>query len=414
MRQSKAYRRRGSMYVAVLGCALVVAVIGLSALTVTRIERSYADATADFARSRLYAQSAIEMGMLRIRNDPEWRTTYPSGVWETDRPIGEGTYTLEGIDPDDNNLKDRDTDPVVLTGTGVRGDTQYKLQVILVADTEPLTCLEVSLQAGNDAIFQDPATVSGNQIISANNTIQAVGSCTINPDCEAVNGFVGAITPGSKTSGITPRTMPDSATVFDYYITNGTLITVPDYRIDKHLISPASNPFGPTTNSQGIYVVDCQSQNIVITKSRIVGTLVLLNTGANSEIKPSVYWEPAVANFPVLLVDGTLKMDVGSTDLTESAAINFNPPGTPYEGAEDGDLDDSYPPIIKGLVYIRNDLFTANSVAIEGVLVVGNTLTSTGVLELNYRQTYLDEHPPGFGATTRMVVSQGTWRQVVD
>jgi len=121
-----------------------------------------------------------------------------------------------------------------------------------------------------------------------------------------------------------------------------------------------------------------------------------------------------VTNFPVLLVDGTFRMDVGSTDLTESAAINFNPPGTPYEGEEDGELDDSYPPIIKGLVYIRNDLFTANSVAIEGVLVVGNTLTSTGLLELNYRQKYLEEHPPGFGTATGMVISQGTWRQVVD
>jgi len=406
------------MYVAVLGCAMIVAVIGLSALTMTRIERSFAEGTSDFAQARLYAQSAIEMGLLRIKNDPDWRTTYPNGTWEggeTDpRLIGEGTYTLEGVDPNDNNLKDCDTDPVLLTGTGVQGDTQYKLQVILVADTEPLTCLEVSLQAGNDAIFQSPATVSGDQIISANNVIQAVGACTINPDCEAVNGFVGVISPGSKTSGIAPRTMPDSACVFDYYITNGTLITVPDYRIDKHLISPASNPFGPTTNPQGIYVVDCQSQNIVITKSRIVGTLVLLNTGSNSEIKPSVYWEPAVTNFPVLLVDGTLRMDVGSTDLMESATINFNPPGTPYEGEEDGDLDDSYPPIIKGMVYIRNDLFTANSVAIEGVLVVGNTLTSTGVLGVDYRQTYLDGHPPGFGAATGMVVSQGTWRQVVD
>ncbi len=406
--------RRGSIYIAVLGTAMLVTVIGLSALMTLRIERTCSEGTSDLAQARMHAQSAIEIGMHRIDTDADWRNTYPSGVWESDQPIGHGTYTLEGVDPDDNNLKDDDADPVVLTGTGVQGAARYKLQVTVVTEVDPLSCLEVSLHGGNSLIFSNPASVNGDQVISANNVIQAIGACTIMPDCEAVNGFLGAVGPGSKTSGIAPRAMPDEAAVFDYYIANGTPITVPGNRIDKYVISSGSNPFGPTTNPQGIYVIDCQLQDFTITKSRIVGTLVLLNTGSNSEIKPEVNWEPAIPNLPALLVQGPLKIDVGSTDLTESYTITLNPPGTPYLGIEDGDLDDSYPPIIKGLVYVSNDLSTANNVTIDGVMVVGNTLNGTGVLNLTYRQTYLDTPPPGFYTPAQMHVADGSWQQVVD
>lgn len=402
------------MYIMVLGATMAVAVIGLSVLTALRIQRRGAEGTIDFAQARLYAQSAIEIGMLRIENDSDWRNTYPSGVWEENKLIGTGMYTLEGIDPDDDNLKNNETDSVVLTGTGYKGEARYKLSVTLVAESAALTCLEVSLQAGADAVFEDPATAWGEQIISANNVIQAIGACTIYPACESVNGFMGAVGPGPTTSGITPREMPDPLTVFEYYIANGTYIIPPSYRIDKHLLSPASNPFGPTTNPQGIYVVDCLGNDLTITKSRIVGTLVILNPGPNSEIKPSVHWEAAVPNFPALLVEGAILMDVGSEPLTESSTINFNPPGTPYEGVEDGDLDDSYPAIITGLVYVSGNLQTANTSAIEGVLVVGGTLQSTGTLTLTYSQTYLTNPPPGFGNVTHMVISPGTWTQVVD
>jgi len=413
----KRHHRRGSMYVVVLGASTAIAVIGLAALTSLRINRHSMELTSDFADARLYARSAIEIGMFRIKEDPNWRTTYPllpDDVWELDQPIGSGTYTLKGVDPDDADFTNNDTDPLVLTGIGMQGEARCMLQVTLVAKTAPLSCLEVSLQAGADAVFEDPSTVWGEQIISANNVIQALGACTIYPNCEAVNGFVGAVQPGSATSGITPREMPDPLTVFEYYIANGTQITPPDYRIDKHLISPASNPFGPTTNPQGIYVINCWGADLTITKSRIVGTLVILNPGPNSEIKPSVHWEAALQNFPALLVEGGIRMDVGSDPLTESSAINFNPPGTPYEGVEDGDLDDSYEAIITGLVYVSDSLQMVNTSVIEGALVVGGTSRTTGTLTLIYSQRYLTDHPPGFGKQLGMDVSPGTWRQVVD
>ena len=407
------HRKLGSTYIMVLGTTLIVAVIGLSALTVVRVERRSSEGTADLAQARLNALSAIERGLHEIANDPDWRTNQSSGsTWASRTETETGSYSVSGVDPSDNNFKDRETDPVVLTGTGVKGDALYRLQVTLTADAAPLTCLEVSLHANNDLIFNS-ATLNSNQIISANDSVTESGS-VIDSDVEAVNAINGAGFTGGTTTGITPRTMPDPTTVFDYYVANGTSITVPGQRIDKMIISPDSNPFGATTDPEGVYVIDCQGLDFTITKSRIVGTLVLLRAGANSEIKPEVNWEPAVANYPALLVDGTIRIDVGSTSLAESSAINFNPFGTPYDTVWDDDLDDTYPPVVKGLVYVSTDLVTANAATIDGVVVVGNAFNGSGNIGLTYRATFLNNPPPGFTTAAQMYISPGTWSRLVD
>ena len=407
-----AHRRRGMMYAAVLGCAMLVTVIGLSALMALRVERRFAEGTADFAQARLYARSAVEMGFDRITRHSNWRQNYPSGVWEADQPIGTGTYTLEGVDPVDNDLRYLNADPVMLTGTGVEGNARYKLQVTLVGESLPLGCLEVALHAGNDLNFNNSIVV-GDQTISANNSVTESGS-TVSPDVEAVNSISGSGYTGTTTTGIAPRSMPDPVTVFDYYIDNGTEITVPGYLIENQLLSPTTNPYGPT-DPQGIYVVDCQTQNFTIRETRIVGTLVLLHAGAGSEITPQVNLEPAVSNFPVLLVEGSFTVNTGATALSESSAgVNFNPPGTPYAGSEDSLIDDSYPAVVKGLVYVSVDLVTNTNSAFEGVVVVGNTFTGPDNVTVNYGSAAHTNPPPGFAEPPQMLISSGTWRRVVD
>ena len=55
-----------------------------------------------------------------------------------------------------------------------------------------------------------------------------------------------------------------------------------------------------------IYVIDCGGQSIMVQNMRLAGTLVLLNTGSNSAIQGSVNMAPSVANYPTLLVSGSL------------------------------------------------------------------------------------------------------------
>ncbi len=125
------HRRRGSMYVVVLGATLSVFIIGLSALTVVRIERRSVAGVADLTQARLYAQAAIEMGFFYISDDPSWRDNRPHGTWVTDEPIGDGTFSLEVIDPDDDDLALDPNNFVVLTGIGVQGGATFRLKVTI-------------------------------------------------------------------------------------------------------------------------------------------------------------------------------------------------------------------------------------------------------------------------------------------
>ena len=430
MKSNAQYRRRGSMYLMVLGTSMAVTIIGLSALMVVRIQRYWAEGSNDLIQARLYAQSAIDIGLHRINEDPDWRNTYPSGVWEADRPIGNGTYTLEGVDPDDDNLKDDDADPVVLTGIGAQGEARYKLQVTLVSETRALTCLEVAFNTGGDLALDD-ATVNCNQIVSSNGSVTGVAASQINGNLEAYGTVIGVTVSGSTTTGITKRAMPDANTVYDHYIdiANGTPIdinTIPDdhgvYTISGVVVSPMSNPFGAgTTNPKGIYIIDVKGSSLAIEDSRIVGTLVILNGSPTcSYVQGTVNWEPAVSNYPALLVQGPLCLYMdGTVPLDEDDAdTSFNPEGTPYgdPGNWDSDTDDTYPSIITGVVYAESRLDVASSPVVDGVVVVGDNanVAPFTVLDLTFDRTYLDNPPPGFTDSAGMVIAEGSWKRVVD
>ncbi len=117
---------------------MTVAVIGIAALMALRIEHRTVETSADFAQTRLYAQSAIEMGFFWIADDPDWRSNLPTtGV------IGNGTFTLEASDPEPNNS-------FVLIGTGMQGEARYKLQVTVQPDNggyeiDPLSWRQVQV-----------------------------------------------------------------------------------------------------------------------------------------------------------------------------------------------------------------------------------------------------------------------------
>ena len=412
-------RRRGSIYPAVLAYASLVTIIGLSALLALRSQRRASEGEIDFSQARLHAHSAIEMGMWVIENNPAWRTTFPNGMWVENRSIGTGTYTLEGVDPNDGDLADSNLHPLVLTGTAVQGPARHKTQVRLEPGIQPLGCIGVSLHAGANLTF-DSAILRSDQTISANGRVDSINSSIV-ADVEAVTTINGTGYTGTTTTGIEPRSMPTSA-AFDFYLDRGTLIAVFDMpisgsrvRLEKVVLSPASNPYAAETNPTGIYLIDCQGLDMEIRFCRIVGTLVLLNPGPDSIVKQSVNWEPAVKNYPALLVRGALAISLDPADLSEAATgVNFNPPGTPDEDDEDTDLDDTYSSKIKGLVYVAGDLTASLFNTFEGVVVVGGTLNATGDLDLDYKSVYFDDPPPGFFEVSRMRVVAGSWKQVVD
>lgn len=139
-RGSRRHRRRGSLYVVVLGVSSSVMMIGLSALMAVRVERRAAADSGDFATARLHAQSAIELGFFWMRDDPDWRSNRPNkGLWTTGQAIGTGTFSLFVDDPDDNNISSEPNNFIVMTGIGTLGDATFQLEVTLSVDGAGLT-----------------------------------------------------------------------------------------------------------------------------------------------------------------------------------------------------------------------------------------------------------------------------------
>ena len=413
-------RRGAALYVVVLGVSLIVAVLGLAALSELHLQRETSERSHDMQCAQRYAQAAVEIGMQRIADDADWRNTYSNGAWESQQAIGGGTFSIEGIDPDDGVLNDSDADSIVLTGTGVHGSATQKVEVMLVPDPQALTCLEVALLVGSTLTVDAAATVTGSVTVASNNSIDGNNNGSFAPDSEAVTGYAQPLGPGSTTTGVAARDLPTWNDAIDYYQTNGTPISIASIpqvdsirTIEQVVLSASNNPYGANvTNAEGIYVIDCQSQDIRIRDCRLVATLLLLNAGSNSEISGSVNWSAAVSNYPVLLTE-TMAFNFSNADLVESST-NFNPTSTPYGGNSDTDTSDTYPSIIDGLIHISDDATTNNHPVFDGVVIVGNALQVFGDLDLSFRSTYLDDPPPGFVDNNNLLVNGNSWRQRVD
>ncbi len=574
--------RRGTIYMLVLFSCLIVATISLSSLQIMRLQgRSVASST-DFSEARNHARAALEIGMLRVRNDPFWRKNFGNGNWLTNQPIGAGAFTLSAVDPIDNDVTRGDNHPVVLTGTGMKGTAVFRTSVRLEIGPQVGSCLELSMISGNNSTVHS-STVTSDQVVGANGNYVLSGSAIVNADVAAYGSIGGGGYMKAVVQTNSKRIMPNSQTVLDYYTTNGTaipytalptwsqieFISNPNFEagtsawyaktnctllqstaqnldgsfsmlvksrtsnsdggaqdlptgilksgnkyslsmpvflktagtasavltltstgggtqsyatssvtrasnapvddnwlfpqkeitptwsgtlikatvslnvsnsgdyymdkvslidttyssnirvIDRQLLSPAVNPFG-STNAKGIYVINCAGNDVVIGRSRIVGTLIFLNPGGNSAIQDSVCWEAAVYNYPALLTNNTLNIKMSSTGLSESSlGINLNPAGTPYPytgGVSNTTATESYPSRITGIVYSKNDLKFSATSSVTGVVMAANDIyVNATSLTLNYGSMYLNDPPPGFDAgTISMKVAPGTWKRSVN
>ena len=168
------------------------------------------------------------------------------------------------VEDSDGNLTDGDTD-LKLKGVGRVGDVVQVMSVKLTTVGQALTCLEVAACAAGLIEFEGSSTITSNQTIHSNTSVNAAGSNTINADIECVGAITGGPYSGATTTPVPSRTVP-AAAVFDYYINNGTNIPItalpkagPNRIIHDVVLSAANNPYG-ATNAQGIYVIDCQGR----------------------------------------------------------------------------------------------------------------------------------------------------------
>jgi hypothetical protein len=171
---------------------------------------------------------------------------------------------------------------------------------------------------------------------------------------------------------------------------------------------------GPTVaNPNGIYWIDCGGGKLLVERSRILGTLVVLNPGAGSAIANGpIHMSPAKPGYPALMVSGNFAIRATSRVLNEAeSGVNFNPSGMPYEfnnplaGSTDTaptGNNDGYPSEIQGLVAVSGNLTFENTPRFRGQAIVGGAIA--GTYSLTYQPHSMINPPPsfyGYGYSTR-------------
>jgi len=119
------------VYFATLSVAVIVSVIGISAVLAVRVQRRTFEITNDAVKARFHAQSAMEMGMYKLHMNSNWRYTYTNDIWTPYLDIEQGTYRFKLVDEIDGNLGNDPTQPVRLYAQAKVGqaDRIYSVQL---------------------------------------------------------------------------------------------------------------------------------------------------------------------------------------------------------------------------------------------------------------------------------------------
>ena len=123
--------RRGGAYVLVLCLAMLLTVLGLSAISTARIGLRAQQFDSEAAQAVALAESAIELGLYHMTEDDYWRTTYTSAQWSTARPLGDGVIEFGLVDEDDGDLADDASEDVRLYGKACVGDSVRVVSVVV-------------------------------------------------------------------------------------------------------------------------------------------------------------------------------------------------------------------------------------------------------------------------------------------
>ena len=421
-RRRNARYERGGIYIAVLGASAIVMTIGLAAITSSRIQLKSAAGNQDISINLTHAQSAANLALSTFQKSDGWRTSLTNNVWSNVYNIDGLQFKIKVVDEIDGKLSNNTTDPARLYVRSVQGNSTYLISVqIQVPETRPAAALGSVIHAGT-SLNVGSATVLADRPLSSGTSIKLTTS-TIDTDVETAGSVSGSAVVGTTTSNARAKQLPDKAALFAHFTSIATAINIADItrgpegypQISDVLISSKSNPYGAATNTNGVYVINCGGERLKISRSRIVGTLVLINAASDSYVSDAVNWNPAVENYPALIVNGDFTSSFQSDWTLKEITTNFNPIGTPYEGVEDSKNNNTYPSVIKGLIYIAGDLSIAALSRFEGIIVTTGSVTISANVEMVYQDVYFADPPIGFASQlSGMRPVPGTWRREME
>ena len=405
--------RQGSVYVMVLASSMILTTIGLGALLAIRVQRRSNQMTQDMAEARLHAQSAVELGLLFVQTDPNWRSVWSNGMWMSDQSLDDGTYSIKGVDPDDGDLADSEYDLLVLTGVGTCGIARHQTQVTLVPDIMPLEALNTCIHtsgllkiSGGHLIRAIGAPVSTNGVLDNDEMIDG--------DAEADSIDTMKTITGTLTVPAAQKSMPDPSLISDY-IDKATVVPFTG-DIDKQVLTPTYNPWG-STNADGVYFIDTGDHDLTIKDTRIEGTLIVRLSTKKLTLGNAVFIQKYRSDYPVFIVDGDMEIKHESYSESLSEAVestNYNPPGAPYQGQSDSDMTDEYPNEVQGLVHITGFLRLSDTARVKGAVICEDYVECAGQNTIIHNPSLYAIPPEGYTYVAGMKVSPGSYKQVVD
>ena len=407
--------RAGSVYVLVLATATLLAVGGLSVLTLARLQIRRDAQQRDLDRATVLAESAIHAALGCINATSSWRSQITKAPNPVEIDLGVGTATWIVQESDGSALASAVPAPVRIVGIGSSGGARRVYAVTASPPPEAAyDALRCALHA--DGRIEVAGPVNSNGVLSSNATISN-GSKLVG-DIEAAVFENGGQHSGTVLAPAPYKFMPDYRSTTFTHATPISYFALPSGKLSQAVLSPSTNPYG-VASLTGIYSISVPSgKSLVISDCRILATL-FVDLAANAELKVdgSVCWQPYDSSLPTLVVRGAsgsavlLESDCRNTLSEASAATNFNPPLVPYAGSTDLDTSDRYPSEILGLI----DLHGSATLRIgSGQRIFGCVLTRGSVkLDDAFIQSdpaLLTFPPTGFtGVPDTLVLERGTW-----
>ena len=147
-------RYRGSAYVFVLGITLIVTVMGMGALTLSRVTAKSTGQANDWEYAGTLAFSATEHAMSTLNaaaaaSPAGWRANYTSRQTVFSQTIGRGTFSWALKDEVDGNLSADYLRPYRIYGIGTVGSVTRVYSVQVIPTGAPLDVLRTALHSNS-------------------------------------------------------------------------------------------------------------------------------------------------------------------------------------------------------------------------------------------------------------------------
>lgn len=231
-RKSVKVVRSGSVYIMAMGTSLIVACLAIVGLQAVRVQRRNNEALLQTVNAAGLAQCGIEFVQHAIQTNPSWRTQFVHGVPVTRNTAG-GSFSVTLTDPDDGSIANQNTDPVIISSTGLFAGSTQKLSAYIEPQNHLFAACRSSLYAVSRINFRN-CTANSNQWANCEDTMESIGNSNINMSCLAAQNIVGNGYNQRRIAGGTwPMAKPElSPTSTDYiglhYINNGVPINAAD------------------------------------------------------------------------------------------------------------------------------------------------------------------------------------------